>query len=213
MLAETRRDQVPDAGQSENVACSAPSATPKRHLHHPARDERRLRVVAETETVAYTGRDADDVLEPGQFDAEKIGVGVNAKAVGAETLLRPGRQSEVGRSRRRPMSASRATSSAWLGPLSTIALGSQGLGNDFRRPAKRPNLQAFVRLTAGTSLPRTLRNLCNTSRRNLVGIAVIQQSAPSTVSAGSLCHGDSIRNAYAGQESYVLGVSFNCRTV
>ena len=91
------------------VACSAPSATPKRVISaSPRVSSADLGVVAEAQPVADAGGDADDVLQrPGQLDADQVEVGVDAEAVGAEALLHPAGQVRVGRWRRRPRSAGR----------------------------------------------------------------------------------------------------------
>ena len=51
-----------------------------RHLREAARDQRRLRVVAEAEPVDAAGRERDHVLRRGaELDADEVGVHVDAE--------------------------------------------------------------------------------------------------------------------------------------
>ena len=90
------------------AALGAEGHAEARHLHQAARQQGRLGVVAEAQAVADAGRDADDVLQrPGQLDADRVEVGVDAEAVGAEVPLDPAGQLQVVRWRRPPTSAGR----------------------------------------------------------------------------------------------------------
>ena len=64
-----------------NVSGRAPARLGEpRHLGEPARDERRLRVVAEPEAVDAAGRERDHVLRRrAQLDADDVVVHVDAE--------------------------------------------------------------------------------------------------------------------------------------
>ena len=97
VAAEGGDDQVAHAAQSEK--CVPPRAqrhAEPGHLRQPARAQRRLRVVAESNPVAGAGGDGDDVLErAAQLDANDVVVRVNAEPLVHENFLGGRRQRRI----------------------------------------------------------------------------------------------------------------------
>ena len=84
----------PMPASPENVSGSrAERLAEPRHLDQPARDQRRLRVVAEAEPVDAAGRERDHVLRGGaELDADQVGVHVDAEGERVDRLLQPERE-------------------------------------------------------------------------------------------------------------------------
>ncbi len=78
---QQRDDQVAHAGEpGERLRLGAERLAEPRHLGEAARDQRRLRVVAEPEPVDAAGRERDHVLRGGaDLDADQVGVDVDAE--------------------------------------------------------------------------------------------------------------------------------------
>ena len=120
-------------------------------LDQPAGDQGGLGVVAGRQAVEDAGGDGDDVLgRPGQLDADRVGVGVDAEPLGGERRLHPPGQRLVGRRRHRGRRADIARSpprcsARTAPPASECAPASdprrtasaQHVGDDLRRPQQR----------------------------------------------------------------------------
>ena len=121
-----------------------------RHLGEPARDQRRLRVVAEPEPVDAAGGERDHVLRRrAQLDADEVVVDVDAEGRRVDRVLELERERVVLARRSRPPSAApRATSSAMFGPERT-ATGRPRTSVDSRSPVAGSS--PFVRLSIGAS--------------------------------------------------------------
>ena len=86
----------------ERLGRGAARLAEPRHLGEPARDQRRLRVVAGAEPVAGAGRERDHVLRGGaQLDADQVVVEVDAEDARVERLLQRRARAPRPRSRSR----------------------------------------------------------------------------------------------------------------
>ena len=175
------------------VSASAPEGRAEAgHLDQAPRHERTFGVVPETQAVTDAGRNRDHVFDgAGQFDADDVGIGVHAKAVGIEQRLHP--PGQLGDSREAATTLAgmrRAISSAWLGPpRATTSAGTEDVDDDLARPHQRARFPTpLATLTTGT-LVRDLRSKSppSVSRRYFVGMAATSSSAPSPRPARSSC--------------------------
>src|SRR6185437_834468 len=89
MWADASSDEIAQAGQSgEGLRLSSQGDAEACHLDEAARQQRRLGVIAQAQTIIDAGGDADDIFErPCQLDADRIEIGIDAEMLGAEHLL------------------------------------------------------------------------------------------------------------------------------
>ena len=92
-----RDDEVAEAGKAgERLLLGARRLAEARHLGQSARDDRRLRVVAHTETVGASRGERDHVLRRGaELDADQVGVRVDAEGGRGDRLLEAERETFV----------------------------------------------------------------------------------------------------------------------
>src|SRR5262249_32294925 len=95
--ADTGRNEIPNARQTvESLIIGSRGHAEPGYFDHAAREKRGLGIVAESQPIADTGRDSDDVLERScQFYSNCITIGVHAETFGGESLLNPVRQARI----------------------------------------------------------------------------------------------------------------------
>ena len=148
--ARARQDEIAEPAETgERFAPAAHRARQPRDLRQAARDERRERVVPETQRLDDARGDRDDVLQRGaDFDAGDVIGRVEPEGRTAQTLpapaARPARSDEAATS---AVGSRRATSAAKLGPDSTTTgCAPCGFGrHDLGHPRQRVRLDAFGR--------------------------------------------------------------------
>src|SRR4029077_1570716 len=93
VLAETGQDEIADSTQS--IKCRQLSAhwySDPNHFGKRTRDQCRLGIIAQSETIAGPGRDCEHVLQrASQLDSCKFATGINSKSCAAKIALKPGR--------------------------------------------------------------------------------------------------------------------------
>src|SRR6266540_499860 len=117
-------DQVAHPGEpGERLRASTAGRRQARHLRQPARDQRGLGVVAETEPVHGSGGERDHVLRRrAELDTDQVGVDVDAEDQRVDLVLEPDRELLVlGRDDGRGRESS-AISWAKFGPERTATL-------------------------------------------------------------------------------------------
>ena len=158
-------------------------------LDQPARDERGLGVVAETEAVDDAGRDRDHVLERArELDAERVGVRVDAEALRGQRALEAAGERVATSTRSRPTRGSGARPP----PRGSDPRGprSRGFGESSRRtwlgrswrPISMPFESERMPLARADARRGAARRR---SRTHWVGTALTIVSAPASACAGS----------------------------
>ena len=197
------RLRLPGAGQHEiaetaqareRLPPAARRAGQPRHLGQAARDQRRQRVVSETETFDHAGGNRDDVLQrPADLDADDVGAAVEPEVRAAKLRLH-----ELGRRRgsatpRAPPSAAaarprRRSSVRTTRPRVAWPRASCAITSDMRSsvPLSRP----FVALTIGALGGDVRRGARMTARQPCDGMAETTRSAPRQRVRRAMCVGD-----------------------
>ena len=184
-------DQVAHPGEAgERLRVGARRLAEPRHLGEPARDQRRLGVVARADAVARAGGERDHVLRGGaELDADQVVVEVDAEDRRVER--RPGAR---GRARASSLAITAApgspaaTSSAMFGPDMT-ATGRPRTSVESRSPlsGSRP----LVRLSSGAE-PGSASTTVARTRGS--GAATTTRSASSTGASASVVAATSARS-------------------
>ena len=143
-----RRDEVADPGEAcEGPGVGAEGDPEPGHLGQPARDDRGLRVVAQTHALGHADGERDDVLDrTTDLGADEVGRGVRA-----EVARRRGRSDPVGRAlvRARDDRGRRLALDDLLGEVRAgddrdpLGRHSPGLGDDLTHPLRRPELDTL----------------------------------------------------------------------
>src|SRR5262249_44376204 len=141
MAAHAGGDEIAQPRETEEGrSLRAQGDAEARHLHLAARKKRRFGVVPQAQAIAYSGCDANHVLErAAQFHANEVAVGVNAKPIGGGALLNPAGQVAIrsGNHDRAGLAPAHLLGMTWPAKYSDTP-GAEHVLNYLRGPFKGP---------------------------------------------------------------------------
>ena len=182
----TIRSPIP-ARPGEGLAAAAAGLSEPRHLGEPARDDRRLRVVAELEPVDPAGGQRDHVLRRRrELDADEVLVDVDPEDERVELVLELARQLHV---LARDDGGRRQAVPDLLGEVRARRDGDRRSLEERREPVAGLRVEPFVRLSTGPLSGRP----ATTSPKARLGTASTTRSAPSNGASSSVGAADTLQ--------------------